>query len=77
MTQKRNLTWTVVPVVVLCAGSQPSDEAVPAYSPTSTRSKQFKTVHCAIVSNDGFVFIYKGVGPVTKAEQGVVWPKGR
>ena len=21
--------------------------------------------------------LYKGVGPVTKAEQGVVWPKGR
>jgi hypothetical protein len=22
-------------------------------------------------------FLYKGIGPVTKAEQGVVWPKGR
>ena len=22
-------------------------------------------------------FLYKGIGPVTKADQGVVWPKGR
>ena len=38
-------------------GEKPSDEAVPAYSPTGPRSKQFNTVHCAMVSNDGFVYV--------------------
>ena len=38
-------------------GSQPSDEAVPPYSPTGPRSKQFNTVHCAMVSTDGFVYV--------------------
>ena len=38
-------------------GSKPSDEAVPAYNPTGPRSKQFNTVHCAMVSNDGFVYV--------------------
>ena len=38
-------------------GSQPSDEAVPPYSPNGPRSKQFNTVHCAMVSNDGFVYV--------------------
>jgi DNA-binding beta-propeller fold protein YncE len=30
---------------------------MPAYNPTATPSKQFNTVHCAIVSNDGFVYV--------------------
>lgn len=38
-------------------GNRPSDEVVPAYNPTGPRSKQFNTVHCAIVSNDGFVYV--------------------
>jgi hypothetical protein len=37
-------------------GNRPSDEAVPAYNPNA-RSKQFNTVHCAIVSNDGLVYV--------------------
>jgi len=38
-------------------GNKPSDEPVPAYSPSGPPSKQFNTVHCAIVSNDGFVYV--------------------
>jgi hypothetical protein len=38
-------------------GNKPSDEPVPAYSPQGPPSKQFNTVHCAIVSNDGFVYV--------------------
>ncbi|HEY6506452.1 MAG TPA: hypothetical protein VIY56_00480 [Vicinamibacterales bacterium] len=38
-------------------GNKPSDERVPAYSPSGPPSKQFNTVHCAIVSNDGFVYV--------------------
>jgi DNA-binding beta-propeller fold protein YncE len=38
-------------------GNRPSDEAMPAYNPKSAPSKQFNTVHCAIVSNDGFVYV--------------------
>jgi len=38
-------------------GNKPSDEKVPAYNPKGTPSKQFNTVHCAIVSNDGFVYV--------------------
>jgi DNA-binding beta-propeller fold protein YncE len=38
-------------------GNRPSDDPVPAYSPKGTPSKQFNTVHCAIVSNDGFVYV--------------------
>lgn len=38
-------------------GNKPSDEAVPAYSQTGPRSKQFNTVHCAMVSNDGLVYV--------------------
>jgi DNA-binding beta-propeller fold protein YncE len=38
-------------------GSRPSDEPVPAYNPAGPRSKQFNTVHCAIVSNDGLVYV--------------------
>jgi DNA-binding beta-propeller fold protein YncE len=38
-------------------GARPSDEAMPAYNPKNPPSKQFNTVHCAIVSNDGFVYV--------------------
>ncbi len=38
-------------------GNKPSDERVPPYDPKGTPSKQFNTVHCAIVSNDGFVYV--------------------
>jgi len=38
-------------------GKAPSDERVPAYNPKGTPSKQFNTVHCAIVSNDRFVYV--------------------
>jgi hypothetical protein len=38
-------------------GNKPSDEKVPAYDPKGTPSKQFNTVHCAIVSNDGLVYV--------------------
>jgi hypothetical protein len=38
-------------------GNKPSDDKMPPYSPTNTPSKQFNTVHCAIVSKDGFVYV--------------------
>ena len=38
-------------------GNKPSDEPMPAYNPKAAPSKQFNTVHCAIVSNDGFVYV--------------------
>jgi len=38
-------------------GAKPSDEPMPPYSPQGPPSKQFNTVHCAIVSNDGFVYV--------------------
>ena len=38
-------------------GNRPSDEVVSAYNPNGPRSKHFNTVHCAIVSNDGFVYV--------------------
>ncbi len=38
-------------------GKPPSDEKVPAYNPKGEPSKQFNTVHCAIVSNDRFVYV--------------------
>ena len=38
-------------------GARPSDERVPAYDPQGPPSKQFNTVHCAIVSTDGFVYV--------------------
>jgi len=38
-------------------GNRPSDEPVAAYNPRNPPSKQFNTVHCAIVSNDGFVYV--------------------
>lgn len=38
-------------------GDRPSDEKVPPYNPKGTPSKQFNTVHCAIASNDGLVYV--------------------
>jgi hypothetical protein len=38
-------------------GNRPSDERVPAYNPKNAPSKQFNTVHCAIVSNDRLVYV--------------------
>lgn len=38
-------------------GNRPSDDKVPAYDPKAAPSKQFNTVHCAIVSNDRFVYV--------------------
>jgi hypothetical protein len=38
-------------------GKRPSDEKVPAYDPKGPPSTQFNTVHCAIVSNDGLVYV--------------------
>jgi DNA-binding beta-propeller fold protein YncE len=38
-------------------GARPSDEKVPAYNPKAPPSKQFSTVHCAIVSHDGLVYV--------------------
>ncbi|HVZ24072.1 MAG TPA: hypothetical protein VG871_23525 [Vicinamibacterales bacterium] len=38
-------------------GNRPSDEKMPAYNPKNPPSKQFNTVHCAIVSNDRFVYV--------------------
>ena len=38
-------------------GARPEDTAVPAYSPAAMPSKHFNTVHCAMVSNDGFVYV--------------------
>jgi len=38
-------------------GNKPSDDRVPAYNPKGAPSKQFNTVHCAIVSNDRFVYV--------------------
>jgi DNA-binding beta-propeller fold protein YncE len=38
-------------------GNRPSDEPVPPYDPKGPPSKQFNTVHCAIVSNDGLVYV--------------------
>ncbi len=38
-------------------GAKPSDERMPPYHPKGTPSKQFNTVHCAIVSNDGLVYV--------------------
>ena len=38
-------------------GTRPSDERMPAYNPGGPASKQFNTVHCAVVSNDGFVYV--------------------
>jgi len=38
-------------------GNRPSDETMPPYNPKNTPSRQFNTVHCAIVSNDRLVYV--------------------
>jgi DNA-binding beta-propeller fold protein YncE len=38
-------------------GAVPDDAPVPEYSPAAPPSRQFNTVHCAMVSNDGFVYV--------------------
>jgi DNA-binding beta-propeller fold protein YncE len=38
-------------------GNKPDDAPVGAYDPAATPSKQFNTVHCAMVSKDGFVYV--------------------
>jgi len=38
-------------------GKVPSDETVPARGPGTPVSPHFNTVHCAIVSDDGFVYV--------------------
>ena len=38
-------------------GKKPSDERMPPYNPKGAPSPQFNTVHCAIVSNDGLVYV--------------------
>ena len=38
-------------------GQRPNDDKMPAYNPKAPASKQFSTVHCAIVSNDGLVYV--------------------
>jgi len=38
-------------------GAIPDDAPLPDYSPAAPPSKQFNTVHCAMVSRDGFVYV--------------------
>jgi DNA-binding beta-propeller fold protein YncE len=38
-------------------GAKPDDAAMPPYNPASPPSKQFSTVHCVVVSNDGLVYV--------------------
>lgn len=38
-------------------GAKPDDAKMPPYNPSAPPSKQFSTVHCVIVSNDGFVYV--------------------
>ena len=38
-------------------GAPPDDAVMPEYSPAAPASKQFDTVHCAVVSTDGFVYV--------------------
>ena len=38
-------------------GQKPDDAKMPPYNPSAPPSKQFSTVHCVIVSNDGFVYV--------------------
>jgi DNA-binding beta-propeller fold protein YncE len=38
-------------------GAAPDDAPLPEYSPAAPPSKQFNTVHCAMVSRDGFVYV--------------------
>ncbi len=38
-------------------GAKPDDAPLPPYNPAAPPAKQFSTVHCVIVSNDGFVYV--------------------
>ena len=38
-------------------GNKPEDAKMPPYNPSAPPSKQFSTMHCVIVSNDGFVYV--------------------
>jgi len=38
-------------------GALPDDAPLPEYSPAAPPSRQFNTVHCAMVSKDGFVYV--------------------
>ena len=38
-------------------GNKPDDVKVPPYNPSAPPSKQFSTVHCVIVANDGLVYV--------------------
>lgn len=38
-------------------GAKPDDAPLPPYNPASPPSKQFSTVHCVVVSNDGLVYV--------------------
>ena len=38
-------------------GAKPDDAKMPPYNPDSKPSRQFSTVHCVIVSGDGFVYV--------------------
>jgi len=37
-------------------GARPDDAKMPPYNPSAPPSKQFSTMHCVIVSNDGLVY---------------------
>ncbi len=38
-------------------GARPDDAKLPPYNPSSPPAKQFSTVHCVIVANDGLVYV--------------------
>jgi hypothetical protein len=38
-------------------GEKPNDDKMPPYSPSAPPSKQFSTVHCVVVANDGLVYV--------------------
>lgn len=38
-------------------GNKPDDAKLPPYNPASPPSKQFSTMHCVMVSNDGLVYV--------------------
>ncbi len=38
-------------------GARPDDAPLPPYNPSSPPAKQFSTVHCVVVSNDGLVYV--------------------
>ena len=44
-------------------GNKPDDRALPAYDPNATPAQQYRNpVHCADLSNDGFVYVCDRVG---------------